>query len=649
MSVAARAGNVDGGGTCRAVRRERCLIGARLLVVLTATLVLLLVVSASADALPWAKRITGYFPDRHGTLLHYSVLLPRTKGRFPVVLNYSGYDAGSIGGAAYQQGNTAMWPALDTTLLKHGYAVLGVNMSGSGCSGGGAWRLFADDWGTDGYDAVEWAASQRWSDGRIGMDNWSYAGLSQVLTAITRPPHLKAIAPGMAVTDPWRDVGFPGGVTNWLFPAGWWAYIQEMWSYAAQTARAEGDERCLANIAAHEAESQATSPPADLEKYPYPTTTPWARSFPWQHTQRIDIPVLSMVAWEDEATGPRAGYYQGTLNPSKTYLIGTNGRHDSYTGLRFRVFLVRFFDRYLKGIHNGIESGPHVQLWEDTTARGAPLSADAQLEHEKPGEVIKLSRLPVRVHPLSLALRSRGRLTTGLARRGEQPNSYQYPIPGPSVNADLTDNESEWDNNPPSKRGSVEYTTARLPKSLTFFGPASLDLWVSSTAPDVDLQATITEVRPDGREEYVGRGWLRLQDRKTVPALSTPLSPFLAFSPSELEPVKNAKPVYARLPLEQFSHVFRRGSSIRVWIDTPSITGEWGFKDPTQKSTIKIYHDPQHPSNLVLGLLQIGKIRSPFPACNTLVSEPCRPNPDPVPAGSGPNGSTASRTTVPDD
>lgn len=76
--------------------------------------------SASADALPWAKRITGYFPAQGGTLLHYSVLLPAASGRFPVLLNYSGYDAGSIGGAAYQQGDTAMWPDLDTSLLKAG-------------------------------------------------------------------------------------------------------------------------------------------------------------------------------------------------------------------------------------------------------------------------------------------------------------------------------------------------------------------------------------------------------------------------------------------------------------------------------------------------------------------------------------------------
>lgn len=603
--------------------------------------------TAATRTLPWAERITGYFPARDGTQLHYSVLLPKATGRFPVVMNYSGYDPGSIGGAAYQQGDTAMYEPIDTALLKAGYAVLGVNMRGSGCSGGGAWQLFSKKWGQDGYDAVEWAARQRWSDGNIGMDNWSYAGLSQVLTAMTRPPHLKAIAPGMAVTDPWRDVGTPGGVTNVLFPAGWWAYIQEEWSNAGRTAAAEGDNRCLTNLAEHEALSETSSPSVNLVEHPYPGYIKGGYdNFAWQHTRRIDIPVLSMVAWEDEATGPRAGYYQNTLDPNRTYLVGTNGEHDSYTSERWRALLIRFFNRYLKGEHNGIQAQPHVQLWEDTTAAGAPLSDDDQLAKEKPGEIVTYPRLPVPVHALPLWLGSAGRLGVQPPSSNDAPDSYRYPIPGPSVNADLTDNNTEWQHFTPSAAGSLAFTTARLPRSLTFYGPASLDLWVSSSAPDVDLQATITEVRPDGQEEYVGRGWLRLSARRTVPSLSTPLDPYLALSPSQLEPLKNDEPVYARLEIEQFSHVFRRGSSIRVWLDAPSTTGEWGFTDPAQPSAIRIFHDPRHPSKLVLGLLEGVTIKSPYPSCNTLVSEPCRTNPRPVPRGEGPTGTTASAQAV---
>jgi predicted acyl esterase len=149
--------------------------------------------------------------------------------------------------------------------------------------------------------------------------------------------------------------------------------------------------------------------------------------------------------------------------------------------------------------------------------------------------------------------------------------------------------------------------------------------------PDADLQATITEVRPDGMEEYVGRGWLRLSQRALDPGRSTSLLPYLTFTRATTAamPIGQAEPV--RLELQQFSHVFRAGSSIRVWIDSPSETGEWSFSSPTNQGTIQVLHDPAHPSRLVLGLLQQGGISSGFPACDTVLSEPCRINPVPVP------------------
>ncbi|MCB0871111.1 MAG: CocE/NonD family hydrolase, partial [Solirubrobacterales bacterium] len=133
----------------------------------------LLVFSSLAQAAnPWAERLTGYMDARDGMDLKYSVLLPPGDGPFPAIMNYSGYDPGSIGGTAYQAGNTTMDPELDAKLLKAGYAVVGVNMRGTGCSDGN-FSLFANEWGTDGYDAVEWTADQPWSNGKVGMANWS--------------------------------------------------------------------------------------------------------------------------------------------------------------------------------------------------------------------------------------------------------------------------------------------------------------------------------------------------------------------------------------------------------------------------------------------------------------------------------------------
>jgi putative CocE/NonD family hydrolase len=597
--------------------------------------VVLVFAAPSAEAAtPWAKRITGYLPARDGTMLKYSVLLPAKKGRFPTVMNYSGYDPGSIGGSAYRDGDTTMDPKLDARLLRHGYAIFGVNMAGTACSEG-TFRLFAGRWGTDGYDAIEWAAKQPWSDGEIGMANWSYAGLSQLLTATTRPPHLRAIAPGMAVTDPWRDVGFPGGVTNYLFPVGWTGFIQSRWNAAEESAMHEGDSKCLKDLAANQAKFPAVSPAADLLRYPYPEDVPsasWRRSLElFKRTDRINVPVLSLMAWQDEATGPRAGYYQDTLNPDKTYVVGTNGPHDSYESTRWQRLLLRFFNRYLKGDSNGFAKEPHVQLWEDSRAPGMKDAMGGNLAKIRPGEVIKRNRWPVKLKPMRWSLRSHGRLTRQPAGKGEAPDSYSYPIPAPTVNDYTVSGNDQWKHDPPSENGSVAYTTAPLRKTLTFYGSGSLNLWVSSTAPDADIQATVTEVRPDGREQYVQRGWLRLSERAQDKKYSTPLRPFQERTRSAVAPLTNDKPVRARLEITRFSQIFRRSSSIRVWLDTPSRTGEMGFKDPTQPSTIRIYHNANHQSQLVLGLLQEGGIDTPQPACDSVLRQPCRDNPIPVP------------------
>src|SRR4051794_37884088 len=109
---------------------------------LAVLLLLALAPSASADATPWAKREWGYLTTPDGVQLRYSVLLPAARGRFPVLVNYSGYDAGTIGGDAYQQGETWMETDLDARLLKAGYALMGLQMRGTGCSSG-TFDLFA--------------------------------------------------------------------------------------------------------------------------------------------------------------------------------------------------------------------------------------------------------------------------------------------------------------------------------------------------------------------------------------------------------------------------------------------------------------------------------------------------------------------------
>ena len=606
------------------------------MLILAGALLGLAAASAHAQSLPWAKRQWGYITTPDGTRLRYSVLLPAEAGRFPVLINYSGYDAGEIGGSAYQQGNTWMETALDARLLKAGFAVMGLQMRGTGCSSG-RFDLFGPKWGPDGAAGVEWAAQQPWSTGHVGMYLWSWPGLSQLFVAAQRPPHLDAIAPGMVVTDPLRDVGAPGGIANPQFPYLWWGTIMDAWTYAGQDAAGDGDTTCAANLARNYAEGQAFSPPADsghLFEDGF-----WAKRDLRSQTARIDVPVLSVADWQDEEVGSRGGYYQDLLDPSKTWYVGTNGQHDIYVSNHLDDTLLAFFEHFLAGADNHFEQTPHAQLWMDTSSPGGPQSSDADLEQSTPGFVVSQPSLPLRVRPLALHLTRTG----GLTARAQPPDggSVSYvPAPGPIVNDDIpgavtgsgggSAGEAPWQDSRPAPRGSLAFTTTPMSSPLTVAGSASLDLWLSSTAPDTDLQVTVTEVRPDGQELYLQRGWLRASERAIDRALSTPLRPVHKQTLSSVRPLIPGKAVLARVEIPMFAHTFRPGSALRIWLDAPSPTGDWGFISETANAIDTIWTNAARPSTLKLGVIDGGTQPEAYPPCGSLVGEPCRPNPLPV-------------------
>src|SRR5688500_10037470 len=200
-----------------------------------ATLALLM----SAPAASAVVEETGYLAARDGTKLRYSVERPDGPGPFPVLINYEGYAAGTNA-----RDNGVMVYA--DRLLERGYALVGVSVRGTGCSEG-VFDPFARTMGTDGADAVEWAAKQRWSDGRVGMIGVSFGGITQLLTAAERPQHLKAIAASSSLSDLYRDVSYPGGILEYDFVFAWTA-IQKS-DGAMYTAQNPQDTTCAQNFA----------------------------------------------------------------------------------------------------------------------------------------------------------------------------------------------------------------------------------------------------------------------------------------------------------------------------------------------------------------------------------------------------------------
>src|ERR1700754_566162 len=155
----------------------------------------------------------GYAYTRDGTSLSLDVRLPgpASDGPYPTLVEYAGYGYANPAGAE---------SGISQLLNLLGYAVVDVNMRGTGCSGG-AFDYFEPLQGLDGYDLVETVARQPWVlHNRVGMAGVSYGGISQLFVAETRPPSLSAITP-LSVIDNTQTTLYPGGILNTGFALGW--------------------------------------------------------------------------------------------------------------------------------------------------------------------------------------------------------------------------------------------------------------------------------------------------------------------------------------------------------------------------------------------------------------------------------------------
>ena len=184
-----------------------------------------------------------------------------------------------------------------------------------------------------------------------------------------------------------------------------------------------------------------------------------------------------------------------------------------------------------------------------------------------------------------------------------------------------------WQWTAPAPEDAVAYETPPLASDTVMVGNGSVDLWIKANAPDVDLQATITEVRPDGQEVLVQSGWLRASQR-ALAASATPLRPLHTNTARDVRPLRAGEWNEARIELFPFGHAFRAGSKIRVIIDTPGGSRpSWKFdvlNDPAG-TQIQIGRGANHASRVVLPVVPGVTVPPGLPACPSLRGQPCRP------------------------
>ena len=166
-------------------------------------------------------------------------------------------------------------------------------------------------------------------------------------------------------------------------------------------------------------------------------------------------------------------------------------------------------------------------------------------------------------------------------------------------------------------------------------GPASLDLYLKSSARDTDLQVTLSEVRPDGKETYVHNGWLRASHRKLNAGKSTALDPVPTHLKRDAAPLPKGRYTLVRVPVYPTAHAFRAGSRIRVTVQaTGGDRPRWDFDtidNGNTRNTIAL--GGARASKLVLPVLAgAGAQGTPLPAATALRGQPSRTY---VPASNG--------------
>jgi len=604
----------------------------------------------------------GYLRTRDGTLLAINVLLPGppSGGPYPTVIEYSGYDPAN---PSQPQPSMLMARALE-------YAVVGVNIRGTGCSGG-AFDFYEPLQWLDGYDAVETIAAQPWVKGnRVGMVGVSYPGISQLFVARTRPPSLAAIAPLSVISDIGRGILFPGGILNNGFAVEWADERRreaqpggQPWS---QVRMDQGDAICIANQKLRSQTPDIIEKIDDNRFYVAEVADPLS---PETFAGEIDVPVFLTGAWQDEQTG---GYFPNmfdrfTAAPVAHFAV-TNGGHidaiDPDNFARWIEFLALYVRQEVprRGVAaNAILNVVASALFD---VRGVRLPPDrfAHIDSYEEARAIYESDPPVRV-----LFESGGGVIPGLPEPTFIVDFDAWPIPETQAtawyfDADATltphlpqDDGSDhyvydtsraqrttlegaleevwralpaWDWPHPEAGRAVAYATEPLDDTVVMVGPASADLWIQSSAPDVDIQVSISELRSDGKEVYVQSGWLCTSRRKLDLERSTDLRPISTHVEEDAEELPPGEFVEARVEIFPFAHVFRAGSQIRIVVETPGASRpRWRFEVLSYEDEVvnTIARGPAFPSKVVLPVIPDIEVPAAYPACPGLRGQPCRP------------------------
>ncbi|MCA9517478.1 MAG: CocE/NonD family hydrolase, partial [Myxococcales bacterium] len=608
-----------------------------------------------------------YITMRDGVQLSAMVRLPDPAlwgdGPYPTVVEYSGYSPSRPDDP--EPGSRI------ATLL--GYASVGVNMRGSGCSGG-VFDVFNPAQHADGYDVIEVVARQPWVlNHKVGMVGLSYSGITQLYVARTNPPSLAAVTPLSVIADSWQQL-WPGGIYNDGFTRQW---LEERDNEAAPNGQswtdrriAGGDTTCEAHQLLRKQNFAFEELFRELEFYPDDAAE---RSLPTL-VHEIAVPVYLTGAFQDEQTGGQFAEMLDAFTATPTHKFTLyNGRHvDGYSPLvltRWWEFLEIYVAQRVPRLSDLVRvvAGPELGKTYDSDDLGFEPDRFTDFADEDYAGVRAAyeAQKPVRVLFESGA--GNGQPGAPVARFEASWDAWPPPDAEERVfylgpDGTLTDDapiaadggidtyehdadagavgffgprgyelmkrlwDIRWTQFPEGK--SLSYVSAPLAEDMVLAGPVYADLWMTSEVEDVDVQVAIMDVRPDGTEYLLQNGWHRLGHRGLDDLRTNALRVEYTFDESDYEALVPGQFLETKVPMPSVGHPIRKGSRLRVVISTPGRNhGTWEFDNPSYDGMTpvqEVARTPAMPSRIHLSVVTGLTVPDGIAPCPSLRGQPCR-------------------------
>lgn len=552
-------------------------------------------------------------PMRDGVVLRADVYRSSRSGRYPVLLERTPYN------------KTFPRMVLDTVhvlyAVEGGYTVVIQDTRGR-FSSDGEFLPFVSDI-QDGYDTVEWCAGQSWSNGRIGMFGTSYVGATQLLAAISAPPHLDAICPVVSAADFHNGWIYEGGAFRLGFVAAWAAQFLALTQLdrlplsppqlqAKRESILDGVgrlRRSLAHLPLMELPLLEGVAPYFFDWLAHPDDGDYWRQFNIiEHHRRVTAAALHIggsydlfasgalhnfeglkknAATADARAGQRllfGPWVHGSLQSNMSVI----GQRDF--GWRSMVSLTEtkltWFDHWLRDVDNEVASQAPVRIYV--------MNSGWRQGQEWPLEGTEWTRFYLHSAGRAISLNGDGRLTRDTPG-SEPPDVFLYsPLnPTPTGGAD-----GIYDQRAVETRFDVlVYSTPPLSEPLEVTGPVTMVLHAASTAPDTDFTAKLVDVAPDGYAANLCDGIIRARYRNSL---------------AQQELMQPGQTYQFTIDLNATGNLFLAGHRIRLEIASANFpkfdrnpnTGEpIALAHKVQAATQTIFHDSKYPSYVILPVI----------------------------------------------